>query len=51
VGFTITMFREHEVLPWQGARMLTPASHRLWRLPDGHPRMPLSFSSKARKAL
>ena len=43
-GLTITMFRDHEVFPWQGVRSLTPASDRLWRLPDGHPPTPLSFS-------
>jgi SAM-dependent methyltransferase len=48
-GLTITMFREHEVLPWRGVPMLVPASDRLWRLPDGHPRLPLSFSLRARK--
>jgi SAM-dependent methyltransferase len=48
-GLTIVMFHEHEVLPWQGLRSLVPASDRLWRLPDGHPRIPLSFSLRARK--
>jgi SAM-dependent methyltransferase len=48
-GLSITMFREHEVLPWQGVPSLVSASERLWRLPDGHPRMPLSFSLKARR--
>jgi hypothetical protein len=66
-GLTITMFREHEVLPWRrGAAQVTtrpgktvalsgdvqslvPASDRMWRLPDGHPRMPLSFSVRAKK--
>ena len=48
-GLTITMFREHEVLPWQGLAGLVPASERLWRLPDGAPRMPLSYSVRARK--
>jgi SAM-dependent methyltransferase len=47
-GLTITMFREHEVLPWS-APLLVPDSERLWRLPDGHPRLPLSFSLRARK--
>jgi 2-polyprenyl-3-methyl-5-hydroxy-6-metoxy-1,4-benzoquinol methylase len=47
-GLTITMFREHEVLAWQGVPMLVRASDRLWRLPDGHPRIPLSFSVRAR---
>jgi SAM-dependent methyltransferase len=48
-GLTISMFREHEVLPWQGLPSLVRASDRLWRLPDGHPRLPLSFSLRARK--
>jgi SAM-dependent methyltransferase len=49
-GLTIAMFHEHEVLPWQGVPSLVPASDRLWRLPDGSPRMPLSFSLRAKKA-
>jgi len=49
-GLTITMFREHEILPWRGVPSLVPASDRLWRLPDGHPRVPLSFSVRAKKA-
>jgi len=48
-GMTITMFREHEVLPWRGLPLLVPATERMWRLPDGYPRMPLSFSLRARK--
>ncbi|MGH6751051.1 MAG: class I SAM-dependent methyltransferase, partial [Bradyrhizobium sp.] len=49
-GLTITMFREHEVLPWQGLPSLVPASERMWRLPDGTPRVPLSYSLRAKKA-
>src|SRR5260370_5257013 len=37
------MFHEHEVLPWRGVSSLVPASDRLWRLPDGHRRIPLSI--------
>ena len=66
-GLTITMFREHELLPWRryaarvavrpgetialsgDAQSLVPATDRMWRLRDGHPRMPLSFSVRARK--
>jgi SAM-dependent methyltransferase len=48
-GLTLTMFREHELLPWRGLPMLVPASDGLWRLPDGHPRLPLSFSLRASK--
>ena len=48
-GLTITMFHEHEVLPWRGLPILVPASDRLWRLPDGYPRIPLSYSLRAKK--
>jgi SAM-dependent methyltransferase len=48
-GLTIKMFREHEVLPWRGLPSLVRAPDRLWRLPEGHPRFPLSFSLRARK--
>lgn len=48
-GMTITMFGEHEVLPWKGLPGLVPVTDRLWRLPDGAPRMPLSYSLRARK--
>ena len=48
-GLTITMFREHEVLPWRGLPSLVPASERMWRLPDGVPRIPLSYSVRAKK--
>ena len=48
-GLVITMFREHEVLPWPGLVSLVPASDRMWRLPDGVPRMPLSYSVRAKK--
>lgn len=47
-GLSLTMFREHEVLPWS-APGLVPKTERLWRLPDGHPRLPLSFSLRAVK--
>jgi SAM-dependent methyltransferase len=50
-GLTITMFREHEVLPWRGLATLVPTTDRLWRLPDGYPRMPLAFSIRARKGV
>src|SRR5712691_8755904 len=48
-GLTITMFREHEVLPWRGLTSLVPASERMWRLPDGVPRIPFSYSVRAKK--
>jgi SAM-dependent methyltransferase len=48
-GLSLEMLSEHEVLPWRGLPLLVPASDRMWRLPDGHPRFPLSFSLRARK--
>jgi len=49
-GLTTKMFHEHEVLPWQGLRMMVPTQEGYWRLPDGHPRFPLSMSLRAQKA-
>jgi len=49
-GMTITMFREHEILPWQGLPSMVRASERMWRLPDGYPAIPLSFSLRAIKS-
>jgi SAM-dependent methyltransferase len=48
-GLAITMFREHEVLPWRALPSLVPASDRMWRLPDGMPRIALSYSVRAKK--
>jgi SAM-dependent methyltransferase len=48
-GMTITMFHEHEILPWQGLPSLVPAGDRFWKLPEGCPRIPLSYSLRARK--
>jgi len=48
-GLSITMYREHELLPWQGLSVLVPATDRMWRLPDCFPRMPLSYSLRAKK--
>ena len=48
-GLAITAFREHEVMPWRGLTCLVPASEGMWRLPDGVPRIPLSYSVRAKK--
>ena len=48
-GLAITMFREHELLPWRGLPSLVPASDRMWRFPEGVPRIPLSYSVRAKK--
>jgi len=50
-GLALEMLREHELLPWPAFSLMVPVEEgRTWRLPDGHPRLPLSFSIKARKA-
>jgi SAM-dependent methyltransferase len=48
-GLTIKMFHEHQILPWRGLPMMVPAPDGWWRLPDGHPQFPVSFSLRARK--
>ncbi len=47
-GFRLAFLREHESIPWQAFPMMVPAGGRgMYRLPDGHPGLPLSFSLKA----
>jgi SAM-dependent methyltransferase len=46
-GLTITMFHEHELLPWRALPSMVRATERLWRLPDKYPRLPVSFSLRA----
>jgi len=48
-GLRLDMLREHERLPWQAFPMMVPDSDGLFRLPDGHARLPLAFSLKASK--
>lgn len=51
-GLCIEALNEHELLAWEYAPIMVPVDgrRRMWRLPDGFPRMPLSFSIRARKA-
>ncbi len=48
-GVAIERIAEHEALPWQMFPMMAKGEDRMWRLPAGHPRMPLSVSISARK--
>jgi SAM-dependent methyltransferase len=50
-GLRIEQLNEHERLAWQFAPWMLPVEgrRRMWRLPDGFPRMPLAFSLQARK--
>jgi SAM-dependent methyltransferase len=49
-GLTIEMFHEHDRLAWQLWPCLEYDGNRMYRLPEGKMRLPLSFSIKARKA-
>jgi SAM-dependent methyltransferase len=50
-GLCFEFFHEHEEIPWAFAPMMekVPQSNGMYRLPEGFPRLPLSFSLKARK--
>ena len=48
-GLRLDFLHEHETLPWRYFPMMVPAGERLYRLPDGHPKLPLSFSLRASK--
>lgn len=47
-GLAIERVAEHEALPWQMFPMMVKGEDRMWRLPPGHPRLPLSLSLQAR---
>lgn len=46
-GLRIDFLHEHELLPWPLFPMMQPVGGKLYRMPDGIPRFPLSFSLKA----
>ncbi len=48
-GLVIERVAEHESLPWQMFPMMVKGEDRMWRLPAGHPRLPLALSLSARK--
>lgn len=49
-GLTITGLTEHEALPWQLFGNMSRGVDGLYRLPEGHPALPLAFTLTARKA-
>jgi SAM-dependent methyltransferase len=49
-GLAIEMFHEHDRLAWQLWPCLDYDGNRMYRLPEGKLRLPLSFSLRARKA-
>jgi SAM-dependent methyltransferase len=48
-GLGIEMFHEHDRLAWQLWPCLEYDGNRMYRMPEGRPRLPLSFSIRARK--
>jgi SAM-dependent methyltransferase len=50
-GMRLEFLHEHEEIPWAFAPMMEeiPGSNGMYRLPQGFPRLPLSFSLRARK--
>ena len=51
-GLSLEWLNEHERLAWAFAPWMVPVEgrRRMWVLPEGMPRMPLSYSLRARKA-
>ena len=48
-GLRLEFLHEHERLPWRYFPMMVRAEDWGYRLPDGYPRLPLSFSLRASK--
>ena len=51
-GLRIDALNEHELLAWQFSPNMVPVEgrRRMWRLPEGFPRLPLAFSVRATRA-
>ncbi|MBM3958346.1 MAG: hypothetical protein FJ314_01025 [SAR202 cluster bacterium] len=48
-GLRIAMFRERPALAWRMFKGMVQGAGGLWRIPEGLPQIPLSFSLKARR--
>jgi SAM-dependent methyltransferase len=48
-GLRIDFLHEHETVPWYMFPKMRAVGNGMYRLPDGYPRVPLSFSLKATK--
>jgi SAM-dependent methyltransferase len=48
-GLTLEFLHEHPVLPWPPFAMCVRAEGGMYRLPDGIPRFPMSYSLRARR--
>lgn len=48
-GLVLEMLNEHDAIPWLVFDHAVKGPDRLWRLPEGHVKFPLSMSIRARK--
>ena len=48
-GLRLDFLHEHDEVAWKALPIMVPGGHGQYRLPDGHPSFPLSFSIKATK--
>ena len=48
-GLRLEFFHEHEQIPWRAFPMMVETGEDLFELPEGFPRIPLSYSLKAVK--
>jgi len=51
-GLRLEALNEHELLAWQFAPIMVPVEgrRRMWRLPDGFPKLPLAYSLSAARS-
>ena len=49
-GLALEWVHEHEIIAWRLFKSLEEMPNRMFRMPGGRPRLPLSFSLKARRA-
>ena len=50
-GLTLDFLHEHDRIAWRALPFLEPAERGLWRMPEGRPRIPLSYSLSAHKPI
>jgi nitrogen regulatory protein PII-like uncharacterized protein len=50
-GLTIEYLHEFDTVAWKALSFMEPCEGGLYRLPEGMPRLPLSYSISARKPL
>ena len=48
-GLTLDFLHEHDRVAWRALPFLEAAERGLWRMPEGRPRIPLSYSLSAHK--